>query len=132
MTAKYRFDCTYAFLYTQGVLRVRKRVTLMVVTVSGIFGICWGTSTVVYTLKYETSYNIGPIPVTIANTMVLFNSAVNPFVYALLNQQFKEKIKGMICCTGCLAPRFHPTRKPQNDQNIELADNTSEPSPPTQ
>ena len=96
----------------------------MVVIVSVIFGICWGTSTVVYILKYVTSCNIGPVPVAIANTMVLFNSAVNPFVYALLSQQFREKIKRMIYCTSSsLELRNHPMREPRNDQNIELADN---------
>ena len=107
-------------------MRVRKRVTLMVVAVSVICGICWGTSVVVYVLRDVASYNIGPVPVTIVDTMTLFNSAVNPFVYALLNQQFREKIKGMICCTGSLAPRNHPMQEPPDDQNIELAENTTQ------
>ena len=81
---------------------------------------------VVYVLRDLASYNIGPVVLTIANTMILFNSAVNPFVYALLNQQFREKIKRMICCTGCLAPRVHPMREPPDDQNIELADNITQ------
>ena len=65
---------------------MRKRVTLMVVAVTVIFGICWGTASVVYVLHYTTSYNIGFVPIACANIMILFNSAVNPFVYALLNQ----------------------------------------------
>ena len=84
----------------------------MVVIVSVIFGICFGTSTAVYFLTDVASYNIGPIPVAIADTMVLFNSAVNPFVYALLNQQFREKIKGMIRCTGCMATRVYHMQEP--------------------
>ena len=103
-------------------MRVRKRVTLMVVTVSVIFGICWGTDVVVYVITGVISYNIGPLPIIIANAMVLFNSAVNPFVYALLNQQFREKMKRMLCCTFCSAPRVHPTQEPQD---IELASNTT-------
>ena len=39
---------------------------------------------------------MGPVTIAITNVMVLFNSAVNPFVYALLNKQFREKIKRMI------------------------------------
>ena len=94
----------------------------MVLAISVIFGICWGTDVAVYVTKYAASYNIGPVPVTIANTMVLFNSAVNPFVYALLNKQFREKMKRMICCTSCCAVRVHPTWE---TQAMELAVNTT-------
>ena len=76
----------------------------MVVTLSVIFGICWGTDQVIYSFT-----SAGPVSVAIANTMVMFNAAVNPFVYALLNQQFRSKMKKMICCTGYLARRVHPT-----------------------
>ena len=80
-------------------MRVRKRVTSMVVVVSAIFGICWGTIQVLYTLRMFTSYQMSPIVIAISNIMVLFNSAVNPFVYALFNQNFREKIKGMLRCS---------------------------------
>jgi len=102
-------------------MRVRKHVTLMVVTVSAIFGICWGTSSVAYTLRAFEPSSVGPVTIAIANTMVLFNAAVNPFVYALLNQQFREKMKGIVCCTGCCqccARRVHPMR---DTHNMELA-----------
>ena len=112
---------------SQAVTRVRKRITSMILTVSVIFGICWGMDQVVYSLKFTASYNIGPVPIAIANTMVLFNAAVNPFVYALLNQKFKEKMKRMICCTGCSIPIAHPTQEPQN---IELTNSTTHPSHP--
>ena len=95
-------------------IRVRKRVTLMVVTVSVIFGICWGTSSVVYTLRSFEPHDVGPVPIAITKVMVLFNSAVNPFVYALLNQQFRERMKRMLCCTCSSASSVHPTREHQN------------------
>ncbi|XP_078346944.1 pyroglutamylated RF-amide peptide receptor-like [Oculina patagonica] len=103
-----------------GVLKLRKRVTLMIVAVSIIFGICWGVDQVVYTLKLTANFNVGPIPTAIANTMVLFNSAVNPFVYALLNKQFREKMKRMLCCIGSSTHRVHPAHEPQT---MELANN---------
>ena len=99
-------------------MRIRKRVTSMVVAVSAIFGICWGTSSTAYTLRAFEPSSVGPVPIAIANTMVLFNAAINPFVYALLNQQFREKMKCIVCCTGCFARRVHPMREPQN---MELA-----------
>ena len=97
-------------------MRVRKRVTLVTVSVSAIFGICWGTNAVVCPLKYASFYNIGPVPVAFSDTVVLFNSAVNPFVYALLNQQFREKMKRTICCPASCALGVHPTRELQTTE----------------
>ena len=108
----------YCFLNTQGVTRVRNRVTLMVVSVSVIFGMCWTPMQVSYFLMRYTSYQNNPVQVAITNTLVLFNSAVNPFVYALLNQQFREKIKKMICCAGPISPRIQALEEPQE---IELS-----------
>jgi len=45
--------------------------------------------------------------------MALFNSAVNPFVYSLFNQQFREKVR-MMCCTFRLARRIGATREAEN------------------
>ena len=81
----------------------------MLAVVSGIFAICWGTIQVLYSLLHYTSYEISPVVVAISNTMVLFNSAVNPFVYALSSQNFREKVKGMICKTV-----VHPTGEGQS------------------
>ncbi|KAL9957308.1 hypothetical protein ACROYT_G038931 [Oculina patagonica] len=102
--------------HQKGVIKLRKRVTLMVVTVSAIFGISWGTSSVVYVLKNFNSHNnIGNVAIT--NTMGLVNSAANPFVYALLNRQFREKVKEMMLCAFCSTNEVHATRK---TESIEL------------
>ncbi len=102
-------------------MRVRKRVTLMAVTVTAIFGICWGANTIEYVLRYLSSVSISPVVSPTVDTMVLFNSAINPFVYALLSQQFREKMRRVICCTDCSATRVQPT---QESQAAELADLT--------
>lgn len=83
----------------------------MLAVVSGIFAICWGTIQVLYSLLHYTSYEISPVVVAISNTMVLFNSAVNPFLYAVSSQNFREKVKGMICTCKTVV---HPTGEGEN------------------
>ena len=94
-----------SFLNSQGVLRVRKRATLMVTTISVIFAVCWGAESVEYVLRKLTSLDISFVHIATVDVMVLFNSTINPFVYALLNHQFRQKIKGVICCTGAAGSR---------------------------
>lgn len=105
-------------------MKVRKRVTLMIVTVTAIFGICWGTNQVIYLLRNVASNNIHLVTIATVNTMVMFNSAVNPFVYALMNKQFREMIKRMILCSGFLTSRVHPMPK-HDDTCTELANETA-------
>ena len=72
----------------------------MVVTVSAIFGISWGTHSILHVIDDVSSYKISPFAIPISHTMIMFNSAVNPFAYALISQRFREKMKMMICCNS--------------------------------
>ena len=104
-------------------MKVRKRVTLMVVTVTAMFGVCWLSDSIVYVLWHHKYYIVDAI----THTMILFNSAVNPFVYALLNRNFREKIKGVICCTGSTTAARVPARlKPA--QGIAFTNITTRPT----
>ncbi|XP_020626586.1 pyroglutamylated RFamide peptide receptor-like [Orbicella faveolata] len=96
----------------KGVMKVRKRVTLMVITVSSIFGISWGTSSITYVLKHFTTRNTGHV--AISTTMALLNSAVNPFLYALFNQPFRGKVKRMLCSTFRSANRIQVARETES------------------
>ena len=75
-------------------------------TVSAIFGICWITGLLIYILSYLNIYIFGSFTYAISDLLFMFNSAVNPFVYSLLNQRFREKIKGLLCstCAGKVCP----------------------------
>ena len=120
----------HLYLCTQGVLKVRKRVTLMVVTVSAIFVICWGPDHIFHISEAFTSHKLSTIAIPIAHTMIMFNSAVNPFAYALINQKFREKMKGMICCS-LRSSSVNVAREPQDfDMNNITAKptDTAEPS----
>ena len=88
----------YQSFCTQGVLRLRKRVTLMVVTVSAILVISWGADVILHMLEEHAtdSVKLSPLAIPIAHTMLMFNSAINPFAYALLNQRFRKKMRQII------------------------------------
>ena len=107
----FQFHECFASLYLQGVLKVRKRVTLSVIAVSVIFGICWVTGLFIYVLSYFGIYMFGSASYAISDTMFMFNSAVNPFVYSLLNERFREKLKCMLCCLTCTS-RVHTWSEP--------------------
>ena len=87
MFSKAKYSILMTSVCTQGVFKVRKRVTLMVVTVSAIFVICWGTDEVLHVAEQATSYKFAPVVFSITHTAIMFNSAVNPFAYALINQR---------------------------------------------
>ena len=88
----------YQSFCTQGVLRLRKRVTLMVVTVSAILVISWGADVILHMLEEHAagSVKLSPLAIPIAHTMLMLNSAINPFAYALLNQRFRKKMRQII------------------------------------
>lgn len=81
---KQKFTILPSILAPQGVIKGRKRITLMVVAVSVTFAICWGTNQIDYAMMYVASCDIGKVPVAICNIMVLSNSAVNALVYLSL------------------------------------------------
>ena len=90
-------------------LRVRKRVTLMVITVSVIFGVCWLADTINFILtSFSSQYTSSDMSYIATGTLILFNSAINPIVYALVNQKFRAKIKSTVSCTCSVTPFSSP------------------------
>ena len=79
---KQKFTILPSILAPQGVIKGRKRITLMAVSVT--FAICWGTNQIDYAMMYVASCDIGKVPVAICNIMVLSNSAVNALVHLSL------------------------------------------------
>ena len=69
----------------------------MGVTVTTIFGICWAPNLFAHNLDLFTPVRISELAYTVSHMLVLFNSAVNPFVYALVNKNFRQKLKETIC-----------------------------------
>ena len=88
-------------LNQQGVVRIRKRVTLIAITVSVIFGVCWLAQSISYVVMFHIRTHVfGNVSYVVCTTMIMVNSAINPFIYALLSQRFRTRIKAMISCSG--------------------------------
>ena len=91
----------------------------MIVTASTIFVICWGTDIILHLVGQFSSYKLNPVVIPIAHTMLLFNSAVNSFAYALFCQQFREKTrKLMIYCGSSSASLRVDAIKEEQDNEI--------------
>ena len=109
---------------TQGVLRLRKRVTFMVVSISTILVISWGTDGILHLIEeYASSVKLSPLTFSIAHTIIIFNSAVDPFAYALLNQRFRKKMKQMVYPRS-FATRVHsvcPRQRERQDNEVAIS-----------
>ena len=115
------------FFCTQGVLRLRKRVTLMVVTISTILVISWGADGILHLIQeYAVTVKLSPFTTPIAHTIMIFNSAVNPFAYALLNQRFRTKIKQMLCPRSFRTRVYSVSARQRERQDNEVAISTGD------
>jgi len=114
--------------FMQGVLKVRKRVTLMIVTVSAIFGITWLPDVILHVVEQTTSLKFSSAIFAVVHTIIMFNSAVNPFAYALINQRFREKMKRLLCYSSILSELRSSTNL--QSHSIELMNsNITQPRP---
>ncbi|XP_031573203.1 allatostatin-A receptor-like [Actinia tenebrosa] len=87
------------------VLKSRKRVTKMVVIVSVVFLVCWIPTLLLYaTLHDNVAFPISGMSAT-GSIMVLFNSAINPFIYSFQSENFRRCLKDIVSC-----------RKPRNNR----------------
>ena len=84
-------------------MKVRKRVTKMVLSVSVIYGLCWMPNQFIYVFNsFIPSQTYGNVIYIVSIVLVSCNSTVNPFIYVFVNQKFRRKVKSLICCrTPC-------------------------------
>ncbi|XP_073247294.1 allatostatin-A receptor-like [Porites lutea] len=79
------------------IVKSRKRVTKMVIMVSVVYAITWFPVLIIYMLNYyHEAQEYGNITYIIGILIVTFNSCVNPFVYAFVNERFRNHLKNLL------------------------------------
>jgi len=80
--------------------RARLKVTKMVLVVSIMYAVCRLPNLVLYMLSQfkPELYAYGSDPYVTSVVLVGLNSAMNPFIYALHSSNFRQHIRGALCC----------------------------------
>lgn len=89
-------------LAQQAVLRYRKSVTKMLIVISVIYIIGWVPTLCVFVLVFwSKAFQAGQVIGAVTAILVVFNSAVNPYAYALQSKEFRKRLKNYIFCCQC-------------------------------
>ncbi|KAJ7340393.1 hypothetical protein OS493_003137 [Desmophyllum pertusum] len=89
-------------LSDQARIRAIRKVTQMAVVVSIAYAICRLPNLVLYMLsRFEPNlYDYESVTYITSVVLVGVNSAMNPFIYALHSTNFRQHIRGALCCRG--------------------------------
>ena len=99
------------------VVKVRRRVTKMVITVTVIYTLCWLPNLVIQLLAtLGPSEEFGSQGYRISVILVTLNSSVNPVVYTLQSEPFRKNLKNLLCCTRLRAKARVAPEKPYEPQ----------------
>lgn len=91
-------------LSEQARIRSKLKVTKMVAVVSILYAVCWLPNLVIYMLSHFKAELFGHgsyffVPAFVVSVVLVgLNSAMNPFIYALHSTNFRQHIKGALCC----------------------------------
>ena len=93
----------------RSLMKSRKKVTKSAITVTLILFVCWTPNILYYlissveitsmeTWKENEYAKTSPVFYKISHGMILFNHAINPFIYALQDRRFRRCMKGVMVC----------------------------------
>jgi hypothetical protein len=105
--------------------RGKKRVTRMVCIVVVIFAVCWCPIQLVLVLKSLALFEITPLTVMIqiiSHVLAYMNSCVNPFLYALISDNFRKAFRKVVYCRslGFALPSCEQRHQPNNGEKSDI------------
>lgn len=103
--------------------RVKNRVVSMLCTVTILFALCWGSYIVVHLLN---GFDYGTPASKISWLLIVFNSSINGFLYALFSDQFKNKLRQVYskCCCfeRMVRDEIKMNPEPRHNNNKRISD----------
>ncbi|XP_058970057.2 neuropeptide receptor 22-like [Pocillopora verrucosa] len=104
---------------TKMVILQRKRATLVVISVSIIYAICWVPVLVMYTVTHalpnqELYSRLHRVTILLA----MFNSCINPVVYSFTSTRFRKHFLRLLRCTRTAKGQLAFSHKKQQEQPI--------------
>lgn len=95
--------------------RFKKRITLMLLTVTVIFMATWGVAAAI--VLTVNGYHPGTPSAIACTFLICSNSSVNCFVYNVFSSQFRKGLRNLLCCRGANYPEKQ--MKNERDRNVE-------------
>ncbi|XP_020913303.1 tachykinin-like peptides receptor 86C [Exaiptasia diaphana] len=94
----------------RSLMKSRKRITRVVLTVTVILFVCWIPNLLYYAISVFLSRQsifiaedrkiIAPVWFQVSLVLLLLNSSINPFIYALQDIRFRRCMRRLLCGTG--------------------------------
>ena len=110
LTLSFLYTCIVTTLWRKGKTAVdasqaarykaRKKVTRMLLAVTGLHIVCWVPNYVTYLMVHvapEVTPVYGSVWYNITVLLILFNSAANPFCYCVFMKNFRRGVLGIVC-----------------------------------
>ena len=80
----------------RAVMRSRKRVTKMVLSVTVVCAVCWLPNLIAYVLDFYGLNSHGDVVHTTTVVLVSLNSAVNPIIYCFQSNNFRRYVRALL------------------------------------
>ena len=85
---------------SSGRMRINKRATKMVVTVVIVYALCLLPVNILFLFQNFSSYQRNSVTFiieTVAYSLGVLTSCINPFIYAFMSSDFRGKFKSIVC-----------------------------------